>query len=171
MGVHTTPILASPSVLINIGGEVVMEVQRATFQTFEGTHIADMFKDDSESKSKLHRDGHGRIMIDCTASVFVPLVNLLRSCRLAQSRGSGGFSVPLPCFQDRKLNEDFRKALLEYGLAQFVRNDSLCGGALEPGQNAVRQDEEKLQEGRPISSTNGRMRKAVSSIGPKAKMY
>lgn len=143
-----------------------MEVQRSTLLTFDGTSIADMFKDGCECN--LPRDGRGRIMIDCRADVFVPLINLLRQCRLERERAHGEWRVPIPRFLDPKLNEEFCKALHKYGLSQCVRNDCFCS-ATNPAQDGVRQHQEKLQERKPDDSKDGRPPKASIYMVQKTK--
>jgi len=162
-----------PSIFLNVGGEVVMAVQRSTLLTFEGSRLAALFKD--ITASELSRDRQGRIVIDSSADVFVPLINLLRQCRLERNRVPGEWRVPLPRFRDSRLDEKFRKAMQEYGLSKFVRNDYLCDTTELAGTTAPRREQEKMQERqerklRSPSTDWSKDWKATSLTGQKTKV-
>merc|ERR1712194_697342 len=72
-----------PMVLLNVGGEVTLEVHLSTLRCFEGSHLAELFTGAWETK--LPRDPQGRIFIDCRSDLFVQLVNFLRQCRLERN--------------------------------------------------------------------------------------
>merc|ERR1712232_1443686 len=151
-------------------GEVVMAVQRSTLLTFEGSRLADLFQD--SAASELSRDRQGRIMIDSSADVFVPLVNLLRQCRLERSRVPGEWRVPLPRFRDSRLDEKFRKVMQEYGLSKFVRNDYLCDTKelTAPGKEQEKKQERQERKLRSPSTDWSKDWKAKSLTGQKTKV-
>lgn len=133
-------------VVLNVGGEALVEVQRSTLCVFEGSHLADLFSGSWEQR--LPRDAKGHLFIDARADAFVPLIEFLRQCRFertvaaateaahAASNGLGPGStlepqlwrVPVPTFERQAAVEAFAVLLRYYGLDRFVH-----GGFAGPG--------------------------------------
>lgn len=133
-------------VVLNVGGEALVEVQRSTLCVFEGSHLADLFSGSWEQS--LPRDAKGHLFIDARADTFVPLIEFLRQCRFERtvaaateaariaSHGLGPsgppepqlWRVPLPAFEQQTAVEAFALLLRYYGLDRFVR-----GGFAGPG--------------------------------------
>lgn len=118
-------------VLINVGGETTIEVQRSTLRVFESSHLADLFTGSWERQ--LPRDSKGHIFMDCRADAFVPLVEFLRQCRLkrnlamkatsngeGKAAGGGRWKVALPTFDKAEQAEGFMRTLRYFGLERFV---------------------------------------------------
>lgn len=126
-------------VVLNVGGEALLEVQRSTLCVFESSHLANLFSGSWEQR--LSRDAKGHIFIDARADAFVPLIEFLRQCRLERTlaaasevahtapNGSGPsgppelqfWRVPLPTFERQANTEAFSLLLRYYGLDRFVR--------------------------------------------------
>eukprot|EP00747_Dinoflagellata_sp_TGD_P100972 gnl/TRDRNA2_/TRDRNA2_168204_c0_seq1.p1 gnl/TRDRNA2_/TRDRNA2_168204_c0~~gnl/TRDRNA2_/TRDRNA2_168204_c0_seq1.p1 ORF type:complete len:677 (+),score=130.89 gnl/TRDRNA2_/TRDRNA2_168204_c0_seq1:194-2032(+) len=149
--IMTTSPANDTIVMLNIGGEVLLEVQRSTLMVFEGSHLANLFA--GQWERQLPRDFKGRIFFDCRADAFVPLLEFLRQCRLEQrlaaaTAASSGrpvrWRVTLPKLEKEEQQDAFERSLKYFGLESFVQGDAAVG---------VEGDRSVVQKTRPKGPT------------------
>lgn len=108
---------------LNVGGERTIEVLLSTLRLFKGSRLEQLFSAGWEER--LPRDAAGRIFVDSNADVFVPIIDLLRECRLVDElipdqplRPSD--VPPLLNFVAPEHEQAFLRALRYFGLEPFL---------------------------------------------------
>jgi len=110
-------------VLLNVGGEKIIEVLLCTLRLFEGSRLERLFAEGWEQR--IPRDNADRVFIDHSADVFVPLVDFLRECRFVKDIQPDGILrkqdiPPLPTFPTVEQAQAFSRALHYFGLHEFL---------------------------------------------------
>lgn len=91
----TTKISSADLISLNFGGETTVKVKRSLLLQFQGSRLAEMFCGNRDEQ--IDRDGDGNVFIDYSASIMMPLVELLRTYR-ETGEGGQGASPKLPDF-------------------------------------------------------------------------
>jgi len=99
-------------VRLNIGGEATAEVLLSTLRVIESSRLASLF--DVGWERRLAFDSDSRVFLDSPAEVFLPILNLLRECKLAKDlAGFDGAWIPppLPDLSSPALQQAFLRTL------------------------------------------------------------
>eukprot|EP00930_Biecheleria_cincta_P059146 TRINITY_DN44903_c0_g1_i1.p1 TRINITY_DN44903_c0_g1~~TRINITY_DN44903_c0_g1_i1.p1 ORF type:complete len:352 (-),score=70.90 TRINITY_DN44903_c0_g1_i1:8-1036(-) len=99
-------------VKLNVGGETTLEVSRETLTQCQGSFLASAFSNWDQPK-----DSQGRVFIDFSARLFVPLVDYLRARRTECN--AAALAQP-PSFSDHDDERNFCAMLQHFGILDWV---------------------------------------------------
>merc|ERR1719277_187862 len=104
----------SQAVALNVGGVAQLSVSRRTFTQCEDSMLAASFGGNWD----LPTDPEGRVFVDFSPDVFLPLVEHLRQRRIEDPMGAP--TPPPPPFADSVTDERFLDMLRHYGVLDWV---------------------------------------------------